>query len=374
MDEGVTMDTKEGIGLEQWAKQKIESILSSGTAMSSNRNSNIMNNNNSSKSSSSKNNNKRQKNLLDVNNDCNNVVLMVSGLPLTRMVSYLEPRDVLNCIQTCKKWNNDIDKDGVWCEVAKVFSPNAVAAIIQQENNNNTAPDVNYRNMAIALSRKVSEHKLVEFPESRLLLKDILVVIEIRDRGNKNMHLGAFCSDLTDFTESEPGSKKHLTFDPSNDSKKDPFSSVILPRSYSNDSDVDDDDYDYGCVAAIKRLEMTSRLIRRDTGRSFCINDYDTIDDFGNDGSEAYFTTNPDLKPTAQNRAGSIAREVCFQHKYNYVSFDLNFSMDKISGFEYKIKSFEFQLRVSRCDDCYADDTFESMHHFLLFLEGLDWK
>lgn len=251
MNEGNTMDTEEGNVLVRRPKQKIESILMSDIATSSNRNSD-MNNNNNSKSSSSKNINKRQK-ILDVNNDDNNIVLMVSGLPLMRMVSYLEPRDALNCIQTCKKWKNDIDKDGVWCEVAKVVSPNAVAAIIQQENNNNTAPDVNYRNMAIALSRKVSEHKLVEFPESSLKLKDILVVIEIRDKGNNNKHLGAFCSDLTDFTESEPGSKKYLSFDPSNDSKKDPFWSVILSQPYDYDSD-DEDDYDHGCVAAIERL------------------------------------------------------------------------------------------------------------------------
>lgn len=111
-----------------------------------------------------------------------------------------------------------------------------------------------------------------------------------------------------------------------------------------------------------------------DTGRSVCINDYETINDFDSNEADAYFMTNPDLKPTAQNRAGSIAREVFLQHKYNFVSFDLHFSMDKLSGVEYKIKSFEFQLRVSRWDDECANDTFESMNHFLLFLEGLDWK
>jgi hypothetical protein len=45
---------------------------------------------------------------------------------------------------------------------------------------------------------------------------------------------------------------------------------------------------------------------------------------------------------------------------------------------EYKIKSFKFNLTVSKGggddDDDENEEEFNSMNHFLLFLEGLDWK
>jgi hypothetical protein len=52
----------------------------------------------------------------------------------------------------------------------------------------------------------------------------------------------------------------------------------------------------------------------------------------------------------------------------------LEFKMERLSDLVYKIQSFEFRLRVSKYDDQCANDEFNSMNHFLLFLEGLDWR
>jgi len=391
----------------------------SSTSSTSSNKSNNSNRSSSNSSGSSRNNNKRKTILLDdVNNDYdnNNKVLMVSGgLPWVAMASYLEPRDILNCIQTCQKWKNDIDKDGVWCEVAMIVSPNAVAAIIQQENNiiantDPTTPELKYRNMAIGLSRKFDDNCNLEFPEPKLQLQDILVVIEFRDKGNNNKHLGAFCSEFSE----------NVSFDPSNDdenSKKDSFSSIILSselvKQWGKDrrewmakrrewfaerhalfaeAGIDEDNYDDFNVIlppdidkyhgdndpptnwACNRLEMTSRLIRRDTGRCICINDYRSILDDINEEGRAYFeTSDSGLKPKSKTLSGTIARELCYEHNYNYMYFSLDFLMEPISTFEYKIKSFEFQLLVNTGDDDCASG-FECTNHFLLYLEGLDWK
>jgi hypothetical protein len=48
--------------------------------------------------------------------------------------------------------------------------------------------------------------------------------------------------------------------------------------------------------------------------------------------------------------------------------------MERKSDHEYKIKWFGYKFRVSKGDDECANDEFNSMNDFLLFLEGLDWK
>jgi hypothetical protein len=169
------VEEEEDNGLILWAKRKIGSIIGRTS-------------------------NTRQKiEIIDVVNNSNNKFLSsVSGLPLTRMISYLEPCDVLNCIQICKKWKTNIDMDEIWCEVAKsVSSRNAVDAIImhqqqqqqQQEEDNDTADatiaksKLNYRNMAIAISRGMNDYEklLYKYPESKLNLKDVLAVIKVRE-------------------------------------------------------------------------------------------------------------------------------------------------------------------------------------------------
>ncbi|MGK3741626.1 MAG: hypothetical protein ACI8RD_002867, partial [Bacillariaceae sp.] len=345
-------------GLVQWAKRKIGSIWRS---------------------------NKRQKIEIVVNSNNKFLLTLSPGLPLTKTISYLEPCDVLNCIQTCKKWKIDIDKDEIWYEVAKSFSHNAVDAIIikqQQQQDNDTSAaktksKLNYRNMAIAISRAMSDnnsHLPKKFPESKLNLKDVLVVFEMRDTGTNNIHLGSFCSDLTEMTESKPGLNGCVSYDSSKN--KDRFSNIILQTKVVEEEE--EEDYDGWCsgyVDAINRLEMRSRLIRQDTGKCVCLNDFNGIIEHTG-GAEAYFNTYRDtaLKPDAKNLSGTIARELCMFHDYNYIAFDLEFKMERLSDLVYKIQSFEFRLRVSKYDDQCANDEFNSMNHFLLFLEGLDWR
>jgi hypothetical protein len=374
------MEEGDNNGLIRWAKRKIGSmwrmVPTTGNVSS----------------------NKRQKIGIfddDVNNNANTnkFLLTLSGLPLTKLMSYLEPCDVLNCIQTCKKLKIDIDKDEIWYEVATSFSRNAVDAIInnniqEKENNNNDDDDdatittaaksnsnskLNYRNMAIAMSRKMNDYEELPktFPESKLNLKDILVVIEMRDMNddtNNFKQLGSFCSDLTELIESKPGLSKYVSYE-SNDSNR--FSNIILQTK------VDDDDD--GCEEASAGFEMSSRLIRRDTGKCVCLNNYEGVR-YYKGGMEGCFMTDNELKPNARNVSGTIARDVCWHSNYNHIGFDLDFIMERISDLEYKIKSFRFSLTVSGVsggdddDDDENEEEFNSMNHFLLFLEGLNWK
>lgn len=131
------------------------------------------------------------------------------------------------------------------------------------------------------------------------------------------------------------------------------------------------DNDDEGCKEACQGLEMRSRLIRRDTGKCICINDYEISDSCMGEG---YFQQHMELKPTARNPSGAIARDVCFHHEYKYADFITDFAMERISDLEYKIKSFGFKLNVSGGRFSNEDTKFNCMNHFLLFLEGLDWK
>ena len=396
------MEEVDNNGLIRWAKRKIGSIwrmvpttgnTSSNKRQKRNEIVDDVNNNNN-------NNN---------NNDNNKFLSTLSGLPLTKLMSYIEPCDVLNCIQICKKWKIDIDKDEIWCEVANSCSRNAVDAIInntQEKDNDNNDNDndndttdttdttittaansnskLNYRNMAIAISRNMNDYEELpkQFPKSKLNLKDVLVVIEMRDMDdntNNFKQLGSFCSDLTELTESKPGLSKYISYDSNNDNKnknnnnnmdyKNRFSNIILQTK------VDDDDD--GCEEASAGFEMSSRLIRRDTGKCVCLNNYEGVR-YYKGGMEGCFMTDNELKPNARNVSGTIARDVCWHSNYNHIGFDLDFIMERISDLEYKIKSFKFNLTVSKGDEDDDDDEneeeFNSMNHFLLFLEGLDWK
>ena len=63
----------------------------------------------------------------EIKNEASGIISSLSSndaiIPLTLSISsYLMPRDVLNCIQTCKLWNDKFNKSAVWCEVAKAVS------------------------------------------------------------------------------------------------------------------------------------------------------------------------------------------------------------------------------------------------------------
>jgi len=409
MNQGDTaaMDTEEDNGLVQWARRRIKSLwrLVTATSSSCSSNNNKKKSRSKGKGKSNRNNNKRrQKPILDVKNNDDNYndknLLVSGGLPLTSIVSYLEPHDVLNCIQTCKQWKNDMDTDGVWCEVAKNVSPIVVDAIIQQQSNNNndndndndtTTTKLNYRNIAIAISRGLSDYDYHEkrlgkdIPVSKLQLKDILVVIEIRDRSNNNKSLGVFCGNLTDLTDNKPGLCQSVSFDPNNkDSKrKDPFSSIILPilptEEYNNGDDYyfAEDYDDYCCQKASERLEMTLRLIRRDTGKCIYLGSNDSMFIMYKGDKITHFETTTRLVPTAKTLFGKIAKRVFYENDYLFMSFYLNILIDRVrvSDFDYKIKSFKFGFRESTSESIiYPQHEFESVNHFLLFLEGIDWK
>jgi hypothetical protein len=61
---------------------------------------------------------------------------------------------------------------------------------------------------------------------------------------------------------------KYISYDSDDKNSKDRFSNIFLKHI----ADWDDDD---GCKEACHRLEMRSRLIRRNTGKIICINDYE---------------------------------------------------------------------------------------------------
>ena len=240
-------DGENNNGLIRWAKRKMGSIMWRMLPTTT--------------TTTTTNSNKRQKIIgrivfddddlnNNVSNNANNKLLVTllfsPRLPLTKVMSYLEPCDILNCIQTCKKWKIDMNKDEIWHEVLVANSSfssrnGALDAIINSNtttNNNNTQEEnennnddatttittaaaaksnsisnsntsnssinskLNYRNMAIAMYRKMNDYEEgipQTFPKSKLNLEDVFVVIEIRDRWFVKQ-LGSFCSDLTELT------------------------------------------------------------------------------------------------------------------------------------------------------------------------------
>ncbi|OEU10437.1 hypothetical protein FRACYDRAFT_247539 [Fragilariopsis cylindrus CCMP1102] len=298
------------------------------------------------------------------------VALFSPGLPLTKLMSYLEPCDILNCIQTCKKWKIDMNKDEIWHEVLVAnnsFSSRngALDAIInsnttttndnnntQEENENNTDDATmitaaaaaaaksnsksnsntsnsninskfNYRNMAIAMYRKMNDYEEgipQTFPKSKLNLKDVFVVIEIRDRwlvipdnddlminnyipscdySCKSKQLGSFCSDLTELTENKPGHSKYISYDSAinNNNRNNCFSDTFLQTK------IDDDDMPF------ENLEMSSRLIRHDTGKCIVLNDYECVRNYKKGSGLGFigcFGTENGLEPKGKGGGGQL--------------------------------------------------------------------
>ena len=320
----------------------------------------------------------------EIKNEASGIISSLSSndaiIPLTLSISsYLMPRDVLHCIQTCKLWNDKFNKSAVWCEVAKaVSSPFAIGAIREAANVNEDA-NLSYRKIAIALTQPKTELEELEGdeeqPQPKLRLEDFLLVMEIRNSAT-NQNIATCCKDFSDFDDFSPDYCRALSFTPAfKDSKQERFTNIVLPANQLPSSCDDDDDVIDYCV--FEFLEITMRLIRCDNGTSVSFSDYTSrAKPFVHQGScwfEVYT-----IKPTASNPSGTVAREICFENQYSYAEIEPEVALEKLSKYEYRIKRCEFCLRVQLSSDVDNDDSangnFKSTNHLLLFMEGLNWK
>lgn len=309
-------------------------------------------------------------------------------LPLKLSMSFLHPRDILNCIQTCKELKTEIDTDVVWEAVAITLSPIAVESISRSKNININVADeedysdfsLNHRTIALALARTFVDDpdKLTDdYPKPTLRLKDVMVVIEFRNRDTKN-YVGAWSSDLTDLSDYSKDREIQYRSINGNKTKKDRFLTVG------------------------DQLEISSRLIRRDTGQCYCISNFTRVTGesslyFGRD--ESGFCSEA-IKPTKLNASASIARDLFFLNGYISAQFQVYVTMKKVASGPngaYKIDAFDFRLGVASHyefmeealiynNDYYRGDVdpndwnvhyrnkFENSDHVLLFLEALNWK
>ena len=310
--------------------------------------------------------------------------------------SYLVPREVLNCIQTCQVWNTKFDTSAVWCAAAQNSASPFVVGAIQtaaraRAQREDAKSMLSNRNISLAVS-KTGETDFRNFkdeggeggePQSKLQLKDYLLVMEIRDRETKN-HIATCCRDLSEMNEPRThmasiSKLRQLRISPPiKDSQQERFTTIVVPAkdltSLTGEQEDDNGDEIYDFYDVYQRWELTSRLIRCDTGTSVCINDntsyYDTAE---NSKRTCYFATT-EIQPNAANLAGIIASGICYRHEYNFVQFDHDISLHPLSKFEFTIKEIIIGLRVSVGEDECANDDFKSTNHLLLWLEGLDWK
>jgi hypothetical protein len=344
----------------------------------------------------SNNNNKRQK-TSGTTTSATTMTTMTTYIPLKLSMSFLHPRDLLNCIQTCKQWKKEIDTDGVWADVSKsLSSTNAVESIrsISRINSNNNdgdndddnddgqSPVFNFRTIALALAREYvnddsNNAKEPDYPKPSLKLKNVIVVIEFRNKDTKQ-HIGAWSSDLTDFQERDDYGQRKIEYSSSNDIKTDRFLTVDSQETVviRNGFIVDIGEYEEG---ALERLEMRSRFIRGDTGQCFCINNYIRSDHYNTTDGGSFDIYR--LKPTGLNKFASVARELFFFNDYNSVEFEVsNVRMvSAAANNEYKIDAFQFIMRVAIGKETNEEvflhnRDFKNLDHALLFLEALDWK
>lgn len=358
----------------------------------------------------------------------------LSGHALKLVVECLEPPDVLNCVQTCQQWNRDIDEEA-WSAVAKMKFPEAVLAIEAAEAKHNFK--LPYRSMALGLSRQCHpdckyEEEVRSFPKSRLRLEDILAIVEVRDNST-NKYLGAWTSLLTRNYDSSGRVCFQFLFD--DDSMND------VKLSATSDEIVREDDFGQTFFPAenvpwnvFDKLELKSRLMRLDSGNNVygkcvCLNNHikHCMSFDGNTETRFYYS---DLKPTAKNESGFIARKLCVKKEYNNIWCDvdvemepaietynqsqrdwieqmegaaraieengrleepdedfsvevpeLNESDDRNKEFFYKCSSIRFTFRAFR-ERHWNPEGYEWSKHaymestddLLLILEGLDWK
>ena len=285
---------------------------------------------------------------------------LLSKLPLRlTIMHYLQPRDILNCIQTCKQWRNEIDNEIMWEELAKILSPNTVSVLEKLDYSSTLyppqrqQPKLKYRSIALALANK--EPRDDYDPPPKLQLKDIVIVVEFRNERTKKS-MGAWCSDLSKLHTriSEPrqrwGCFQRINYSSSNN--EDLFSSIVLSPNEIHD-DVDDVNFEcFALYAASERVEMSARLIRRDqemNGKSVCLNDFGSVvledNNFGLEDDTFRFYTG-DMSPTKLNSSGRIARDLCLYSGYNSVWFELTVTIKLVSDLEFKISSFDLELYV----------------------------
>lgn len=344
--------------------------------------------------------------------------IQLSGHALKLVVQCLHPRDVLHCIQTCRQWKNEIDEE-VWKEVTNNISPMTSSAIEAVDAEQKLA----YRRIALALACPTDRSPPeLPFPKPTLRLQDILYVIEIRDTISMQC-VGAWSGDLAEIVNSNSSEEyfTYLNIVP-RDSKQVQPPSIFVPTRDIIAEMLEDDEFNpfYETPPSVyTNLEMTSRLIRLDSssnmcGKCFCLNEFKGIeeyvgpDDLGPEGlsADAYFATN-EIRPTSPNPPGSIARDLCYNRHYNYLSFRLEIRMRAVFAdddssnqsswqlaaregkpraswmssmeketrlFEYQIENLRFVSRVSTNNDIGANDKFDNVSDLLLFFEGLNWK
>ena len=312
------------------------------------------------------------------------------------IASYLVPREVLNCIQTCQVWNQKFDASAVWCEAAKnASSPFVVGAIQTAARAHAQREDaksmLSNRKISLAVS-KTGETDFRKFkdekeeggePQSKLQLENFLLVMEIRDRQTKK-HIATCCRDLSEMNEPRThlasiSKLRQLRISPPiKDSQQERFTNIVVSAddlsSLMGEQDDDNGEEFYDFYGVLNRWELTSRLIRCDTGTSVCINDNTFYHDTDENSERTCYFETTDMQPNAANLAGIVASGICYRHEYNFVQFEHRISLNPLSKFEFTIKEIIIGLRVTVGEDECANDDFKSTNHLLLWLEGLDWK
>ncbi len=340
--------------------------------------------------------------------------LSLSGHALKLIVQWLEPQDVLNCVQTCRQWKDEIDEE-VWIEVAKNLSPFAVAVIDAEAVDKGRSESVrlDYRSIALSVAHTYGDNSnsssspKITFPKPRLRLEDILVLIEFRD-GETKKPMGACFHALTEFHDLvfalEP--LKSWGFELRGESlRQQKLQNIFVPISHVMEelekySEIFDPASE-ATESAYDELEMRSCLIRLDTennmhGKHFRLIDFTKNSDFRNDGGACFFSD--DFKPMASNGAGTVARELCFHKEYAGISADLDIILEPADRQWAKAKQaqgqthtinwkeelrkvgdkFEYRYRFMSLrfhdiiDDC--SKSFKSSDDLLLILEGLNWQ
>lgn len=134
-------------------------------------------------------------------------------------------------------------------------------------------------------------------------------------------------------------------------------------------------------------------LWRRDTGQSYCFFAEQTVFDWGYHENDICFLCCAESKPRANTNAGLVARAMCHQNSINYLepviladlkpvfpSTDFTKEVAILNDnqgsqdSDLVVSSLKIDFRFSVGWDEFANDSVESEDHFLLFLDGLDWK
>jgi len=297
--------------------------------------------------------------------------IMDPGL-LNLALAWLDPKDVARCTQVCTQWKMGIEQY-TWKQAAQNVKPEAFQAL--QSAMDSSEKNINFKALATGLMHCDRIPPPLEIPDPSIQLEDLFLLAEVEVCGQKK----AWCRNLKsshDDRDFGPQADRFFTVTVTGDDESSLDGEFYFPprleESFSGRGEFDK------IIELFDNMLLTLSLWRSDTAQNVCLCAKSGITEIvyanEDDPVAAFEFMSEETRPV-----GKLALHLCHINEYHYFGPEGEVTMEQVpatekseSASKYRICELNVLMRFCVGETEYAN--VRSLRHFLLFLEGLDWK